>query len=114
MALLKPVSPWFPITVPSDAPTGCRSPEYISFVGELSVIYIYRLKDQPSICYIGSAVPGKKWDLLDSEHIESIVPHLLEVLPINPQVASVSIVQLNCMDDHLLKLLFYLSATLVS
>ena len=71
---LKPVSPWYPITLPIPGSiTSCRSPDYVKDVGTASLIYIYRLVSDHSICYIGSAENGTKRFTTHREHCSSFL-----------------------------------------
>lgn len=65
---LKPVSPWFSITLVGDSKTSCTRPDYIKYVGDQPLIYIYRLKEDPAISYIGSAERGSKRFTTHREH----------------------------------------------
>lgn len=73
LATLKPVSPWFPITLVGSLATTCRSPDYVNLVGDQPIIYIYRLIDDPSISYIGSAEQGNVRFRTHREHCSMFI-----------------------------------------
>lgn len=56
LALLATIIPWYSITEP--LPNCPQALEYSKIVGTRTVIYIYRLKSDHSIVYIGSAEKG--------------------------------------------------------
>jgi hypothetical protein len=58
LASLQPISPWLSISLLEGSLTNCRCPDYLEFVEHKSVIYIYRLRQNTSISYIGSAESG--------------------------------------------------------
>jgi hypothetical protein len=56
LAHLKPVSDWFAITLVGDDKTSFMSPDYVNYARHNPVVYIFRLKSDHSICYIGSSL----------------------------------------------------------
>ncbi len=58
LANLRPVSPWFSIELVNGDKDIYICPDYANYVGHNPVVYIYRLKSDYSISYIGSAIDG--------------------------------------------------------
>jgi group I intron endonuclease len=73
LASLVPVTPWFPIKIVGEQATSCRAPNYIKHVGNRSLIYVYRLISNKSVCYIGSAENGTTRFRTHREHCSAFL-----------------------------------------